>query len=108
MPCPKCNSTNIIKRGTRRTKRMNKIRYKFSCNDCNFNFVLRDKTFRSPFKLKVLKKIEQLSKTKDRNKSKQDRTRKVTYSNSKIANIVYAKYGIKVSQNFVWKYLNKK
>jgi len=45
LSCPKCNSTNLIKRGLRQTENRGKIQ-RYSCKDCGNRFVINDGFFR--------------------------------------------------------------
>lgn len=94
MPCPKCESYWLVKKGNYKTKkRIIKKRYK--CKDCGLIFVERNENFRQKLEPMIKLKIMSLWKTKKGFVNKFDNLKKETYSTREIAK------KLNVSKSFV-------
>lgn len=59
--CPKCNSWNVIKRGTRKTIGRGRVQ-RYHCIDCDWKFTQRTIDYRMRHNKEVIKKIMKLRK----------------------------------------------
>lgn len=70
MPCPKCNSEKIVKRGTYKIKRFVNPQQRLSCNDCNHKFINKNTLFRKRIPFIVREKVRKAYFIRDRHQKK--------------------------------------
>lgn len=95
MPCPKCNSIEIVIVG----KVKEKPRYK--CKKCGKTYIVRTGMYRQKISPFIKYKILELYKTEKLSINKYDYFKKKTYSTREIARI------LNVSKSFVHKVIKK-
>lgn len=82
--CYRCNSNKISLHSRYNTK-AHGYRNRFRCTECNYDFILRDKTYGRYISYHIIKRILLLNITKKSYINKYDRLKKTTYSTREIA-----------------------